>query len=161
MKGGVVVRETGVNYDPERFNFILSLLTPSTNNTQHPNVYMIPIVTGLFDMTTIDEILQPPNYLIISIEYEGFLFRGSNRFEIIYSLHNPPQRSRTTGRMIIGSSSFVISEHVFFVQHEGNYKIFDLSRYHRTYPAEYQEKLTELGLGDEQRLFPIIQPGQE
>ncbi len=56
MKGGVVV--AGVDYNPERFNFIRSLLTPSTNNTQHPNVYMIPIVNNLFNMTTIDEILQ-------------------------------------------------------------------------------------------------------
>ncbi len=146
MKGGVVI--DGVDYNLDRFNFIRSLLTPSTNNTQRPNVYMIPIVNNLFNMTTIDEILQSPNYLVINIDDIRH-----NRFEIRHSYRNPPDE-----RMIIGSSSFVVSEHVFFVQRDGNYKIFNLSidRFH----PEYQAKLNQLGLGDEQRLFPIIQPHQ-
>ena len=152
MKGGVVIN--GVDYNLDRFNFIRSLLTPSTNNTQHPRVYMIPIVNNLLNMTTIDEILQRPNYLIININDIRH-----NRFEILHFNSNPPENFR--GRMMISSSSFVVSEHVFFVQHDGNYKIFDLS-IDRFRPG-YQAKLNQLGLGDEQRLFPINQahqPGQ-
>ncbi len=168
MKGGVVI--DGVDYNPDRFNFIFRLLlTPSTNNTQHPRVYMIPIVNNLFNMTTIDEILQIPYYLIININANDFLRLRRNTFEIIHSLSNPPEYiSRGIIRsMRLEISRFNINENVFFIQdNHGNYRIFDLSICRNEYGqdfAGYQAKLAQLGLGDEQRLFPINQahqPGQ-
>ncbi len=158
MRGGVLVN--GVNYSPERFNFLVDLLRPS-NNQQNPSVYISPAL-NLSVVSTIDELLERPHYLVTRIDARDFLQLRRNNVFILHSYFNPPRLSEN-GHMILTNGSFNVNENVFLIQdNEGNYRILDtnISRAmnYRGNPAGYQAKLEQLGLGSNQRLFPIIEP---
>ncbi len=159
MKGGVVV--AGVDYSLDRLNWLADLTRPSTNNTQRPRLYLIDNRHREINLTNI----MNRQELLTRLERTGDLVIRVDSNEVLagisYSI-NVVIRRPLSGNWF---SYIRVNENVFFFENgDGNYMIFDtnkeLQTTYRDNLAGYQAKLIQLGLGDEQRLFPIIPPHQ-
>ncbi len=156
MRGGIVLN--GVNYSEDRFNFLFDLSRPSTNNTQRPRIYITPAV-DISNISTYHELLEKPHFLITFIDDH---IGASGHLVMSRALSNPPTLTRTGHIATIGEGVWV-SENVYLIQdNEGNYRIYDTTicriNHYRYNPTGYQAKLDQLGLGPNNRLFPIIEP---
>ncbi len=174
MKGGnpCIIESHGIRYNCDKLNFIRTLLTPSTNNTPRPKLYIIGAALNMPSIRNREELLQHQHYLVTNIDNVPHIIDQTGRIYFLNRAeHNPPRTDRE-GHIILFpiQDSFSVDKDIFLIQDDnGDYRIFR-AKNERTISytsvsglllhAAYEQKLRDLGLGDEERLFSIIPPQQ-
>jgi hypothetical protein len=153
MKGGVIIR--GVNYDLGRFEAIENHLFDDHGDVGLINLYER---NQLNNINTMDQLIARhiPNPILTM-----------NRDNLGDGFISGTERVQVGNRAIQHPFSITIGPNVYYIQIEGDYLIINFDTLLMDLPNNnnnvnwYNTLLVNLGLGQGQKLFPLINPNNQ